>query len=263
LAFNTADVIVLAGDIHPGVEGIIWGRKTFSGKPIVYVAGNHEYYGGHWDRMLVQLRATAAEQNVHFLENESVTIDGIRFLGATLWTDFEYFGLSRRLQCMKEVETFIPDYAEIIAENLEPERLMSILGTEKQKTGPMWWSGKLTTAHTLERHQASRAWLETELPKGDQAKTVVVTHHYPNRNSTSRKYTNDKATAGFGSNLPPDMLRQAKLWIHGHAHNSSSYRIGDSVHAVRVICNPRGYPLHWHATAFENIDFDDSLVVDV
>ena len=263
VAVEAADVVVLAGDIHPGPDGIVWARKTFPDKPIVYVAGNHEYYEFHWDTLLDQLRETAATQNVHFLENDVAVIDGVRFLGATLWTDFEYFGLSRRSQRMRDVERFIPDHSAIFAEDMEPDRMAAVLGTQKKPSGFMGWSGKLTTFHTLERHQSSRAWLEAELPKGDQNKTVVVSHHYPNRNSTPPKYTNDAATAGFGSHLPPDMLRQAKVWIHGHTHGSCDYRIGDSVQSVRVICNPRGYPFHWHATEFENARFDDALLVEI
>lgn len=91
-ALRAADVIVLAGDIHPGVEDIVWARQTFEDKPVVYVAGNHEFYGGDWDQTLDQMRQTAKANDVHFLEDDCVTIAGVRFLGCTLWTDFAYFG---------------------------------------------------------------------------------------------------------------------------------------------------------------------------
>ena len=262
-AAEAADVIVFAGDIHPGVEGILWARQTFPHKSIIYAAGNHEFYGFHWDRLLDQLRETVAVHNVLFLENDVVTVEGVRFLGATLWTDFEYFGLSRRSQCMREVEHYLADYKAIKADTLQPERVSAILGTYDGKKGAVRGSRKLTAVHTLERHQASRAWLELELPKGDQNKTVVVTHHYPDKNSTALRYRQDLTTAGFGSCLPPQMLLQARLWIHGHTHDSCNYRIGDSVQSVQVICNPRGYPLGRHGTAFENAAFDDSLLIEV
>ena len=262
-ASTAADVIVLAGDIHLGVEGIVWARQTFPHKPIVYVAGNHEFYRFHWDKLLDLLREAAAAQNVYFLENTAVTIDGVRFLGASLWTDFEYFGLSRRSHCMREAETFLADYKAIKAAALPPDRVATILGTHEGKSGAVRWSKKLTAVHTLERHQASRAWLASELPKGDQEKTVVVTHHYPHKNSTAPRFSQVLTTAGFGSCLPTDMLRQAKVWIHGHTHDSCNYRIGDSIQSVRVVCNPRGYPLGWHDTAFENIDFDERLLIEI
>lgn len=262
-AIDECDVIVLAGDIHPGVDGIIWAREAFADKPVVYVAGNHEFYGQHWDDLTGQLRETAKTHGIHFLENETVTIQRVRFLGCTLWTDFEFFNKSRRSQCMRAVETGLADYDAIDAEFLPPERVAAVLGTPGRKGDENSWSGKLTPAHTLERHQASRAWLESELAQGDPAKTVVVTHHYPHKNSTAARYSQDLVTAGFGSSLPPDMLRQASLWIHGHTHDSFNYRIGDSARSVRVICNPRGYPLGWHDTAFENVAFNDRLLIEI
>jgi predicted phosphodiesterase len=88
-AIHVADVIVLAGDIHPAPNGIVWARQTFGDKPIVYVAGNHEYFDCEFEAALQILRNAAKEHGVHFLENDCVDIQGIRFLGCTLWTDFE------------------------------------------------------------------------------------------------------------------------------------------------------------------------------
>jgi hypothetical protein len=268
-AAKAADVIILAGDIHPGVDGIVWGRKTFPDKPIVYVAGNHEFYGHHWDKLLVRLREAAAQQSVHFLENDSVTIDGVRFLGASLWTDFEYFGLDKRGQSMRAVEGALNDYTSIKASTLQPERVAIILKRYEGKKGPVRWSKKLTAIHTLERHQASRTWLQEELLKGyqgNQGKTVVVTHHYPHKGSTSQHYAEDFVTAGYGSHLPLGMLCRANLWIHGHSHDSWDYRVEDadqSAQSVRVVCNARGYPLSILSQEFENADFDDRLILEV
>src|SRR2546422_9130382 len=109
-AVDAADVIVLAGDIHQGAAGMNWARNSFPGKPIIYVAGNHEFYGHHWDALLPELRQKAGECGVHFLENDSVTINGMRFLGATLWTDFDMFGRSRRSQNMRASEGALNDF---------------------------------------------------------------------------------------------------------------------------------------------------------
>ena len=78
-AVAAADVIVLAGDIHKGTRAIPWARKAFPDKPIVSVAGNHEYYDHYWFLLIEQLRAEARIHGVHFLENDAVTIDGVRF----------------------------------------------------------------------------------------------------------------------------------------------------------------------------------------
>ena len=91
----------------------------------------------------------------------------------------------------------------------------------------------------------------------------AMTHHYPHTNSRAPQWANDPVSSIFGSKLPNEVLLGAKLWIHGHTHDSSDYRIGDSKRSVRIVCNPRGYPLGGHASTFENARFDPKLTVEV
>ena len=98
------DVVVLAGDIAEGVQGIRWARETFIMKEIVYVAGNHEYYDRHWETLQKDIRSTATRMGVHFLDQDSVELFGVRFLGATLWTDFNFFGEEKKSTAMFEAE---------------------------------------------------------------------------------------------------------------------------------------------------------------
>lgn len=86
------DVVILAGDIGKGLKGLEWGREAFDDVELVYVAGNHEYYGGALGHLTDKLRARAVELGVHFLENDATVIGGVTFVGATLWTDFALFG---------------------------------------------------------------------------------------------------------------------------------------------------------------------------
>lgn len=243
-AVRAADVVVLAGDIHTGSDGIVWARQTFPDKPVVYVAGNHEFYGGFWEETIDEMRRVAREQDVYFLEDESVSIDGVRFLGCTLWTDFEFHGAHAAGKMKYLAEHSFSDYRSISLDRSDD---------------------RLTARATLARHRASRAWLESELPKGDPAHTVVVTHHYPHRNSTAPKYLSDAMTAVFGSHLPQELLLQAGLWIHGHTHGSCNYRLDGEVHGVeryvRVVCNPRGYQRGWTPEDMENPKFDPGLLM--
>ena len=85
-----ADVIVLAGDIHIGVRGLEWARQQFPATPIVYVAGNHEFYGGQMRQVTAALREAADRLGVHLLDADELVLGGARFLGATLWTDFAF-----------------------------------------------------------------------------------------------------------------------------------------------------------------------------
>lgn len=262
-ATQAADVVVLAGDIHKGLLGMAWARLTFPDKPIIYVAGNHEFYRQHWNRHLTQLRMEADFHSIHFLENDSVTIDGIRFLGATLWTNFEYFGKSRRSHMMNLATNSMNDFRLIEADPLTMT-LDNMARTEAENDKQNDRIRQiLSPAHTVLRHRESLAWLQTELENGDPVKTIVVTHHYPNIHSTAKQYVQDPLTAAFGSKLKLNILTQARLWIHGHTHDSCDYRLGDSKRAVRVVCNPRGYPLAWLKDGFENLAFNPGLLVEV
>jgi predicted phosphodiesterase len=270
---SDADIVVLAGDIHLGAQGMAWARQRFGGQPIVYVAGNHEFYGQHWDDLLGELRREAARYDIDFLENQAVTIQGIRFLGATLWTDFEFFGLARRAASMRAAEGGLKDF-ELIEAGLPPEAQAELYEPVPRLSVTMHqgkrYVARLTAAHTLERHQASRAWLQAELPQGDPAATVVVTHHYPHAHSCAQEWLASPLTPIFGSQLPDETLRGASVWIHGHTHDCCDYRLEGNPdpagvrRSVRVVCNPRGYPRRPGAAhPYENRTFDSSLLIEI
>lgn len=245
-AWVQADVIVLAGDIDQGAAGIKWARESFGTRPIVYVAGNHEFYGGDWERTLDDMRQAAREQQVFFLENDAVDISGVRFLGCTLWTDFDLFGEKSRDLAMQRTGKALADYVRI--KNDSPQSM-------------------LAPQDTRVRHLTSRAWLERELAAGEPENTVVVTHHYPALQSCPPRYRENPVSAGFGSQLPAQLLARAGLWIHGHTHDSCDYELwhqgDDAFRQTRVVCNPRGYPLSRSSNRFENPDFDGQLLIEV
>jgi predicted phosphodiesterase len=250
-----ADVVVLAGDISNGTKAIPWVRKAFAAKPVVYVAGNHEFYRFDWIKLLDQMRVQARLHDVHFLENESVTLQGVRFLGATLWTDFELFGPARKMAAMRETNRLVNDFHLIKAKPLP---------LDQSAVWPHSSPWKLNPTHTLRRHRETLDWLKAELPLGEAEKTVVVTHHLPSGRSVAPKYAKDMVSAIYASNLPQDVLMGAAVWIHGHAHTSFDYQIGDRERSARVVCNPRGYQLsRLHPGKFENPGFDPGLMVEV
>ncbi len=241
-AAAAADVVVLAGDIDVGVKGVRWAARAFAGKPVIYVTGNHEFYGGHWHTTLAQMRAEAEALGVHFLENDSLEIDGVRFLGCSLWTNFEYFGRDRRHRAMLDVENGMNDFKLIKAEPLRD----------------VYWKTKrhrITARHVLRRHEESLAWLIEELPKDDPWSTVVVVHHAPRAESIPEIYKGNPLTPGYASRLADDLMAAARLWVHGHVHDLFDYSVGRS----RVVCNPRGYKLH--GRGIENSKFNPGLLV--
>ena len=110
-----ADVTILAGDIGIGLQGIQWALDRIE-RPVIYVMGNHEYFGQRpITRTLEKAKRKCAGTHVHVLDNESVIIDGVRFLGTTLWTDFALFGIEQRDTMMAHAQSTMTDYALIHA----------------------------------------------------------------------------------------------------------------------------------------------------
>jgi Icc-related predicted phosphoesterase len=242
-AVAAADVVVLPGDIHKGVAAAAWARAAFGDKPIIYVAGNHEFYGQKWFAHLEALRHASRKHGIHFLEDDSVDIAGIRFLGCSLWTDFELFGVERKPYAMRTAQADMNDFREIRVE----------------KTRDVYWvrSGRLQPGLTVLRHRHSVQWLGQSLAGADPHRTVVVTHHAPHPDSVAAQFATDPLTPAYVSDLTR-LMGKACLWLHGHMHDSCDYTID----GTRVVCNPRGYPLR-AGGQFENDSFVPGLIVEV
>jgi len=209
-----ADVVVLAGDIGVGTAGIDWAARQFRKLPVIYVPGNHEYY--HHDIGITQQLRSAAPANVHVLDQDACEIDGVRFLGATLWTDFRLYGEGEAWIARQEAGRLIDDFT-------------SIRNGDRQ----------FTPEDSARLHETGKAWLVGELGKRFNGKTVVVTHHLPATPSIASRFSNDPLNPAFASRLE-DVIETHRpaLWIHGHTHVACDYEI----FSTRVLCNPRGYP---------------------
>lgn len=203
-----ADVIVAAGDIGLGVQGLEW-LKTLP-KPVVYVAGNHEYYGDDQKDVLLRLRINAKGSNVHFLEQDEVEIGDVRFLGCTLWTSLGQTENELRTELARVVSDFRK--IRIGEESLSVERY-------------------------IELHENASRWLISQLEQPHAGKTVVVTHHAPTPWSWKDTGTSVKRYA-YCNDLK-ELLHTYEIdaWIHGHTHWVSDYRCA----GARIVCNPRGY----------------------
>ncbi len=231
-----ADVFVCAGDVT--TKGVLptiqWFAETIARHiPVVFVAGNHEFYSASLEDGIRDGREFAAQYpNIHFLENQSVDIGEVRFIGCTLWTDFRLGGRDPTF-AMEDVAKGMNDYRRI-----------------KYQKRPF---KKLKPIHTLRKHQESKAFIAAELAACTDKTAVVVTHHAPSIRSVSSWHLNDPVVSAYASHLEPLILdTQPKLWVHGHVHHHNEYRIGETL----VLSNPRGYP-------GEKTGFDPELVVEV
>lgn len=208
------DVVILAGDIGVGQQGVEWANYYFPNLPTIYVLGNHEHYESNIQINIKKIKTIAENTNVHVLENESICINGVQFLGCTLWTDFNLVGLPRS---SKNLATrYINDYDCI-------------------KFGPS--DRKITTRDVQHMHTRSLGWLNKEICSNFD-KRVIVTHHAPSGKSLPNNFIDENLTPAYASSLEQTVIESnADLWVHGHIHSSSDYHIG----TTRVICNARGY----------------------
>jgi Icc-related predicted phosphoesterase len=210
-----ADVVVLAGDIHVGTEGLKWARQHFGGKPVIYVLGNHEFYYHSIPELTEALKRETNGSHIHVLENDAVEIGGVAFLGCTLWTDFELF---------RDAAT-----AMVVADQWM--RDFTVIQRKSQKRWFRPWECVKLFAESV-------AWLKGELAKHDPDRTVVVTHHAPSPRSIPPHHAGSALNPAFASDLE-DLIKESgvRLWIHGHIHHNVDYRIG----ATRIYANQRGY----------------------
>ena len=234
-----ADICIAAGDIDRGGEHHVEWLKTYVAPhmPVISVLGNHEFYRSSVQRERIAAGRAAAQGDVHVLDDMTWTENGIRFIGATLWTDYDLYNPEGNV----EVRT---GYKRHARDGLNDHRLIRDSSDNGRPFLP-------SQARAL--HQRSVEYIESVLSQPFHGETIVVTHHSPSPKSVHEVFQGDPLTPAFSSDLEW-LIEQYRptAWVHGHTHNSFDYEIGDT----RVICNPRGY-------GGENRDFDKGLVIEV
>ncbi|WP_235909068.1 MULTISPECIES: metallophosphoesterase [Brucella] len=232
------DLIIIAGDLnaapdlHITLEFLI---RRFE-KPIIYVPGNHEFYQNKWlmndrerslesDRQTIKAIEALSQdwpQRFYCLDQDEVINDNIRFVGASLWVDFQ-MKLSKKsdlAQRMQEARAILNDFRAI-----------------RMETGKLF-----TPQDMLDLHLSDAAYIRQKLAEPFDGRTVVLTHHMPHPDCTPPVYANSIGNYLFasGSNAFDDILhseRAPDLWICGHTHHAFDVFVGRS----RIICNPFGY----------------------
>jgi len=236
-----ADVVVLAGDIGSyqagsrlethdfGLERFSTALPALAGKQVLFIPGNHEFDSLDHDATHARLRATCERLGITWLDREIVTIGDVRFIGTTLWSDFDALALrdadpAKQLQQRNKAfraanyylskNTTLKDGKQVLAEGI---RAMSL---------------------------DCQAWLRAALATPFGGKTAVVTHFAPSLSSADPRYGLTPGTAGFCNTLD-DLFKSAQLWMHGHLHCMNDYvvegRDGPLSWSCRVVANPLGY----------------------
>jgi predicted phosphodiesterase len=233
-----ADLLVLAGDIGALPDTPMaehgqpdWCLTRFSPRlgnwpvPVIYVPGNHEFDGQDVDEAYAALRDQCGQLGIDWLEGQTMVLDGVRLIGSTLWSDFEAFANR-------------PDGAPgALAYNLQQrEKAFRAANFYLLKCGTLREGLPFDAAAMREQALVCQQFLRAELAKPFDGKTLVITHFAPSLKSHDPRYGLTPGTAGF-CNALDELVVQADLWLHGHLHCASNYRVGK----CRVVANPLGY----------------------
>ena len=235
MPLDGADVLVLAGDIGSYqrgslVAGADFGLERFSPAggwptPVLFVPGNHEYDGSDFDTIHARLRDTCERLGLIWLERAAHTIGDVRFVGTTLWSDFDALATRE--------DPRVGDLTRLLQMREKASRAANfyLRKTETTRAGlPM------LAPEVREIGLACTAWLRAALAKPFAGTTVAVTHFAPSLDSADPRYGLTPGTAGFCNSLD-ELLSQAQFWLHGHLHCPSDY----VKNGCRVVANPLGY----------------------
>jgi 3',5'-cyclic AMP phosphodiesterase CpdA len=258
LIFPDTDVVVLAGDIGSyqersrlpdedfGLARFSPRREGASRARVLYVPGNHEFDGLEYDDAYERLQRVCTYLGIEWLDRETIVIDGVRFIGSTLWSDFDAIAgserdLTKQLQARNKAyraanyylskNTTFRDGEPVLA---EAQRALSL---------------------------ACQDWLRAALAAPFDGPTVAVTHYAPSLRSADPRYGVSPGTAGF-CNAMDALIPYADVWMHGHLHCANDYLVEGEVDGLarrcRVVANPLGY-----ASKGEQAAFRPELVIEV
>lgn len=263
----SANVLVLAGDIGSYQSGSLlsglgiddFGLARFSPlpvaqggaawpTPVLFVPGNHEYDGLDFAEAGFRLRDTCRRLGLIWLERETVVLQGVRFVGCTLWTDFDALTTSQA-----DADPSQADDITLAVVLKAREKAFRAADFYLKKNHALRQGQPMLAEAVREEGLKGQAWLRQALAVPFDGPTVAVTHFAPSLLSADPRYGITPGTAGFCNSLD-ELLPLATLWLHGHLHCPNNY----VKHGCRVVANPLGY-----ARKGEQAAFRESLCITV
>ncbi|HEV8691405.1 MAG TPA: metallophosphoesterase [Ideonella sp.] len=240
-----ADVLVLAGDIGSyqagsllrepdfGLDRFAPGRPGAPWRTVLYVPGNHEYDGRPFDETHAELRTICEGLGITWLERETVVLEGVRFIGTTLWSDFDALAagkstLTQQMQAREKAYRAANFYLRRFTATRDGEPMLA----------EQWREVALQC----------QQWLRDALAQPFEGPTVVVTHYAPSLRSADPRYGLTPGTAGF-CNALDELFGQADWWLHGHLHCLNDYVV-DGPRRCRVVSNALGYAAKGEQAAY-------------
>lgn len=252
------DILVLAGDIGSyqtgsSLEGDDFGLARFSPRRpdaqwprVFYLPGNHEFDTLDYDATYLKLRRLCESLGIEWLDREIITVGDVRFIGTTLWSDFEALARSeetvtRQMQALEKAYRAANFYLN--------------KNTALRNGKPMLAEEIRMLAHDCQR------WLVDALAQPFAGTTVTVTHFAPTLRSADPRYGITPGTAGFCNSLD-HLIPLSQVWMHGHLHCANDFVMAGTddgkPFSCRVVANPRGYPAKG-----EDKDFQEMFTVEI
>lgn len=226
-------VCVLAGDISEGMQGVYWAEATIPQHiKVIYVPGNHEYYGRDYSRLNQKFREFNNFGNTHVkvMLNDTVMLNDVEFVCSTLWTDFDVYNNQ-------------PLHALAWKNGLNDSRWIKNCDEPIQAQDLINWNEEALEYIGRIAHQT----------RPSNVVRVLVTHYCPEF-SVARKHRGDQLTPGFATKIPVHIHGAFDFHFHGHTHTSMDYEMP---YGTKVKCNPKGY-------GYENGGaFNEELVLDI
>ena len=217
-----ADLIILAGDIDTGTNGIEWMLKESVrlSKPMLYVLGNHEFYREEYYALKQSIAGRCHGTDVHLLDCGEYRCGEVRFLGLTLWTDYCANPAVPQDLAMYHAGRSLADHA-----------LIDFMDGSKQRG--------FAPADALALHRAELQWLQNRLCESFNGRTVIVTHHAPHPVCDHPQHPNSPIGGAFYSNLEALIANHdIALWVYGHTHAN----LDTEIYGTRIVSNQAGYP---------------------
>ena len=252
------DVVVLAGDIgsyQPGsrLTSDDFGLERFSPLRIgstcprvLYVPGNHEFDSLEFDDTYARLRQTCHRLGITWLEREVVTLGHVRFVGTTLWSDFE---------------ALVGNQNNMTRQMLLRNKAYRAANYYLSKNTTLKLGEPVLAEGIREMSLECQAWLRAALCVPFDGTTVAVTHFAPSVRSADPRYGLTPGTSGF-CNALDDLFPFAHVWMHGHLHCANDYLVeghkDGQAWACRVVANPLGY-----LSKGEQESFRENLVIEI
>lgn len=218
---------MIAGDVHPGREVIdnleLIQRHHLSRPHIIFVPGNHEYFG-HSKKNLDAFFSEYTNENVTILNNDILEIpkENIVFLGSTGWWDESNGQISLQQRFALDDFKVIQDISE------------NNYGVDWGHTSREFFMDNLNKYST-------KGW-----------KIICVSHNGPTKKSHPHYHRSplNKCFQNDWGHIVEDF--QPAYWIYGHTHKFMKYKVGETI----CVCNPMGYPL-------ENCSFVPDFCVQI